>query len=126
MPTWIPILLAGLHAALSSAPTITADIQQLIASMHTLFNGLFSSGLITADQQNQLHAWVDARAAEAAAGQAPPSWLVMPDPTPAEVAAATPGGVPPPASSPPTEQTTVTASSGGILKNPPASGTGAG
>jgi len=41
---------------------------------------LFSKGLISKEQQDTLHAWVDSQANMAKLGMVPASWQVEPDP----------------------------------------------
>jgi len=108
MPPYITLILAGLQAAIAAAP----DIEKLVSSAKTFFTGLFSSGLITIDHQNQLHAWVDAQAAAAAAGQVPTAWLVMPDPVPSSSPPPTP-----PESSPAAKEQATSTGSSSILRS---------
>jgi hypothetical protein len=79
MPPAIPLILAGIQAAIAIAP----EVEQVIAGAKQLIVGLFSKGLITKEQQDTLHAWVDSQAAMAQAGLVPASWQVDPDPAPA-------------------------------------------
>ena len=76
MPPLIPIVIAGIEAAIQAAPGIIDVVEKgkaLIAS-------LFGAGIISADQQNTLHAHIDQHAADVAAGKEPVSWTVEPDP----------------------------------------------
>jgi hypothetical protein len=72
----LPIILAGIQAAIGAAPAVV----EVIKSAKDLITSLFTAGLITADQQNALHAWVDAHSALVKAGLTPPAWTVEPDP----------------------------------------------
>ena len=72
----LPLVLEGIQAAITLAPGVVSVVescQQLIAS-------LFEAGVITAEEQNRLHAWVDGVQAAVLAGSVPPSFVVEPDP----------------------------------------------
>jgi len=74
--TALPVILAGIQAALTAAPAVV----EIIKSAKDLITSLFTAKLITQDQQNALHAYIDAHAAMVAAGLTPPAWTVEPDP----------------------------------------------
>lgn len=78
MPPAIPLILAGIQAALAIAP----QVEEVVLGAKQLIAGLFKAGVISKDQQDALHAWVDAQAALARLGIVPPAWTVEPDPAP--------------------------------------------
>ena len=80
----IPQILAGIQAALNAAP----QIEGIITSAKALFVSLFEAGLISKEQQDTIHGYVDAIAAMKKAGIVPPHWQVEADPTTPAVAAA--------------------------------------
>lgn len=73
----ILLVIQGLNAAISAAPTIVA----IVTKAKELVAALFTAGVITKEQQDALHMNIDARAALAAAGIIPPHWQVEPDPS---------------------------------------------
>ena len=82
------LILQGILAAISAAPQVEA----IVTAGKTFITSLFSSGLISIDTQNILHAYVDAHAAAAKAGVVSLAWTVEPDPVtpPAVTTAAVP------------------------------------
>jgi len=94
MPPLIPLIIAGIEAALQAAPQI-ADV---VDKAKALISSLFTAGVITAEQQNTLHAHIDQHAADLAAGNVPTPWTVEPDPTDTAYApqAGSPLATPPP------------------------------
>lgn len=78
------LILQGILAAISAAPQVEA----IVTAGKNYISSLFSSGLISADTQNVLHAYVDAHWASVKAGIIPPAWQVDADPavTPADPA----------------------------------------
>lgn len=72
----ISTILQGILAAVSAAPQVAAVIE----GAKTLISGLVDAKLITTDQQNALHAWVDTQAKLASVGITPPAWTVEADP----------------------------------------------
>lgn len=76
MPPALPPILAGIQAAIAIAP----EVEQVIAGAKQLIAGLFIKGLISKEQQDVLHAWVDNQAGLSRLGIVPPSWQVEADP----------------------------------------------
>lgn len=74
-PLVIQILL-GIQMALDAAP----KVKKLYDNARTTISMLFSAGLITAEQQNQLRAWADKHEADTLAGHVPEALKVEPDP----------------------------------------------
>lgn len=74
----LPLILQGILAAVQAAP----QVAELIKGAKDFITSLTTAKIITADQQNLLHAWVDNQSALAASGIVPPSWKVEPDPAP--------------------------------------------
>ena len=72
----LPIVLQLISALIAAEPTIEAGILKAKA----LIEALFSAKIITAAEQDALHAVVDARAKLAALGLPPIHWTVEPDP----------------------------------------------
>jgi hypothetical protein len=75
MPALLPIILAGIQAAISAAP----QVAEVIAAAKNLLTSLFGAGVISKEQQDALHQWVDSHAALVQQGIEPPSWSVEPD-----------------------------------------------
>ena len=73
--TTFGLILSGIQALLASAPSIVGLADQI----KTVINNLFGSGVITADEQNALHAVCDAHMAATLAGQRPAALVVDPD-----------------------------------------------
>lgn len=71
------LVVQGIQAAIAAAPQIEA----VATSAKNFITTLFENGVITAAQQNAVHAHVDAVAAAVANGQTPPEFVVAPDPT---------------------------------------------
>lgn len=72
----LALVIQGIQAAIAAAPQIEA----VVTAGKDYITALFSAGAITADQQNAVHAHVDAVAAAVASGQTPPEFVVAPDP----------------------------------------------
>lgn len=72
MPALILSIVSYISLAMKAAPTVTAIYQDGKA----LIQSLFSSGLITKEQQDSLMAWADAHQAATLAGQVPPEFVV--------------------------------------------------
>jgi len=100
MPAFIallPQILQGIEVAIGIAPQVAG----IVSSAKDLFNAMFKAGLITVEQQDAAHAYVDAIYGMRQAGIIPPAWQVEPDPgtNPANVitlAANTPAPAGPP------------------------------
>lgn len=73
----LPLVIQGITAVISAAPQIEAAVE----SAKNYITSLFEQGLITVDQQNAVHAHVDAVAVAVASGTPLPEWVVAPDPT---------------------------------------------
>ena len=69
-------ILSIIEAALAGAPKAI----ELISQLKSFVSALFTAGLINKAEQDAIHAYVDARAAMAAAGITPDHWKVEPDP----------------------------------------------
>lgn len=74
-------ILQGVLAAVSAAP----QVQAVIAGAKGIISGLVEAKMITVEQQDALHGWVDTQAKLAAVGITAPAWTVEPDPTPAPI-----------------------------------------
>lgn len=72
-------IIQGILAAVAAAPQVEA----VIAGAKALISALFEAKLITAEQQNALHGYVDTHAKLASVGITPPAWTVEADPSPA-------------------------------------------
>lgn len=77
----ISTILQGILAAVSAAPQVAA----VIDGAKALISGLVEAKMITTDQQNALHTWVDTQAKLASVGITAPAWTVEPDPTPTPI-----------------------------------------
>lgn len=66
---WIPTILS-----------IAPKVQEAVKSIAAFIQGLFSSGVITKEQQDQLMAYLDACAVSWLHGETPPAWQVEADP----------------------------------------------
>lgn len=69
-------LLGIINGALAMAPKAI----DLVKHSKDFITALFTAGLITKEQQDSSHAYVDVQAALVAAGIVPLSWQVRPDP----------------------------------------------
>lgn len=69
------LIVAGITAALNAAPAVT----QLVEQTKGYISALFTAGVITAEQQNQLHAHCDAHMHATLRGEKPPELVVDPD-----------------------------------------------
>ena len=96
MPPTVLMALDGLEALIQAEPQIAS----VVSAVKNLITGLFGAGIITADQQNALHARIDAVAAAAQAGQVLPEWTVEPDPPADPVMALSQAAAPEPLSLP--------------------------
>jgi hypothetical protein len=72
----LPAILAVIQGIIAAAPKILDAYNAAKA----FINGLFGAGLITSDQQAQLHSQVDAVVTAILSGNPPPEWTVEPDP----------------------------------------------
>jgi len=77
MPPAIPVILAGIQAAIAIAP----QVEEIVVSAKALITALFTAKLLSKEQQDALHLWVDAQAALAVQGIVPPSWQVQANPS---------------------------------------------
>ncbi len=77
MPPAIPLILQGLQLAIQAAP----QVAEIVTKGKDLITSLFTAKLITKEQQDALHAHVDAVCAMVQAGIVPPAWQVLPDPS---------------------------------------------
>lgn len=73
--TTFALIVAGITAALNSAPAVT----QLVLQTKDYITALFTAGVITAEQQNRLHAHCDAHMNATLRGEKPPELVVDPD-----------------------------------------------
>lgn len=69
-------VLQGIQAAINAWP----QVQGIITSAKAMITALFEGKVISAEDQNALHAWVDAIAYMSQKGLIPPAWTVEPDP----------------------------------------------
>ena len=69
-------ILAGIQAAIAAAP----QVEGIVTSAIALWKSLFEAGLISADQQNAMNAYILGIAGLKATGLLPPAWQVQPDP----------------------------------------------
>jgi hypothetical protein len=72
----IGALISVVQMAISAAPTV----EDIAVKAKAFVTSLFKAGVITKDQQDSVHAHVDAYAAALLAGTPPPEYLVEPDP----------------------------------------------
>lgn len=72
----IAAIITLIQGALAAAPQIEA----VITAMKDFISGLFKGGLLTQQQQDALHQYVDAVATMVKAGVVPSHWQVQPDP----------------------------------------------
>jgi predicted RNA-binding protein associated with RNAse of E/G family len=75
-PAMLLLIIQGVQAAIAAAPQVV----DLVVKAKDFIASLFSAGLITKEQQDRIHAHVDAVCAAALAGQELPEWTVEPDP----------------------------------------------
>ncbi len=75
-PAILALIVQGLQAAIEAAPQIAS----VVAKAKDLISELFAAGVITAQQQADVHQHVDATCAAALAGRPSPAWQVQPDP----------------------------------------------
>lgn len=72
MPALALAIISYISLAMKAAPQVASIYQEGKA----LVAHLFTSGLITLQQQQDLHAWMDAHQAATLAGQIPPEFTV--------------------------------------------------
>jgi outer membrane protein TolC len=72
----LPLILAGIQAAIQAAP----GALKVIAQAKAFITSLFEAGLISKAQQDRTHSEVDAICAAMLAGQIPPELTIEPDP----------------------------------------------
>jgi hypothetical protein len=72
MPALVLSIISYISLAMKAAPTVVG----IYDDGKALIQSLFSSGLITKDQQDSLMAWADAHQAATLAGQVPPEFVV--------------------------------------------------
>lgn len=72
MPTLIQLIIGYVNLAVKAAPAV----KEVYEEGKNLIGALFSSGLITKDQQDKLMAWADAHQAAVLAGEVPPALTV--------------------------------------------------
>lgn len=72
----ISVIVQAIIAAISAAP----QIEELVVKTKEWVTALFTSKVITAEQQAALHQHVDSVAAMAKAGMWPSHWTIEPDP----------------------------------------------
>ena len=78
MPAAVMVWMGAIQGLIQAAP----DIIAFAAKVKGWIADLFSAGIITAEQQNELHARVTAICAAALNNTLPPHWQVEADPTP--------------------------------------------
>lgn len=76
MPAAVLLAIQAAQALLTEFP----QIEGLAADIQRFFAGLFSKGVISVDQQNQVKEHVDAVLAAIESGNIPPEFTVEPDP----------------------------------------------
>lgn len=77
MPPIAILILNGITAAISAAP----QVMEIVQKGKELITALTGAGIITAEQQDTLHAHVDAELEKFKSGDTtPPAWLVEKDP----------------------------------------------
>lgn len=69
------LIVSGITAALNAAPAVT----QLVGQTKDYISALFRAGVITAEQQNRLHAHCDAHMHATLRGEKPPELVIDPD-----------------------------------------------
>jgi len=70
----------AIMAAIQGAIAIAPDVIKLAASAKTFITDLFGSGVITAQEQNDMHTRVTALCIARLKGELPAHWAVEPDP----------------------------------------------
>ena len=75
-PALIVTVIQLIQAMLTAAPKVA----ELVKQGKDLISALFTNKLISKEEQDAMHAWVDGLAAMHAAGIVPPHWTVEPDP----------------------------------------------
>ena len=76
MPPVALLIIQGITAAIQLAPQVT----EIVVKGKELIGSLVGGGIITKEQQDTLHARVDAITEAARRGEKPPAWEVEPDP----------------------------------------------
>lgn len=74
--TSLQTLATFIQLGIAAAPVIEDEVKKA----KDLITELFSKGLISKAQQDELHAFCDADQAAALAGEVPEAWIVRPDP----------------------------------------------
>lgn len=74
----MPILIAQIIGYISMAISAAPKVIQIYEDGKALVNSLFTSGLITAEQQKQIMDWADAHMTATLAGEVPPEFTVEP------------------------------------------------
>lgn len=72
----IALILSALQGAITSAPAVV----DLVTKGKDLISALFTAKIITVEQQNAAHSYVDAIASMVDSGLVPPGLQVQPDP----------------------------------------------
>lgn len=72
----IALILQGIQAAIALAPRVA----EIAKAGKDMIDALFTAKVITKEQQDALHRFVDNQSELAALGIVPPSWQVEPDP----------------------------------------------
>ncbi len=75
-PDTILLIIKAIQAAIAAAPQVEA----IAIKAKEFITSLFTAQVITAAQQDAIHAHIDSLAAAAAANQPPPEFLVEADP----------------------------------------------
>ncbi len=76
MPANPILLMAAIQSGLAAAP----DVLRFAVTAKSFIEGLFTAKVLSADEQNQLFAFVDERCAARLRGELPKHWQVEPDP----------------------------------------------
>lgn len=71
-----PVIVAAINLSLQAAK----DLQPVVAGIYQWIDGLFSGGVITKEQQDQLKSYVDNVLLAFQSGQQPAWWKVEADP----------------------------------------------
>ena len=75
-PAVIALIIQGIQAAIAAAPQII----EVVTAAKNFISSLTSAKAISVQQQNLIHAHIDAYAALVAQGIIPQAWQVQPDP----------------------------------------------
>lgn len=76
-PATLSLIIEGVGAAVDAFPKVV----EVADAGKKLITAVFNAGGGSAEIQNELHAWVDARGEARLRGDVPPTWVPRPDPS---------------------------------------------